>query len=87
MANPLDCPIQVVHVYLSKSRGDAVTVITEVDPLNFTEIYAAIGGNWVFVGLVFALFFSVPSGGAYINPTTPMARLLGLKVGDNDENV
>jgi hypothetical protein len=54
-----------------------ITNFAEVDPVNWQDIVASLGGYWVYVGTVFSLFFAVKKGTNRLIPVKVVKLFMG----------
>jgi hypothetical protein len=66
----------MMSVFYLSINSNLVSVFSEVDPVDWKEIIASIGGYWVYVGAGFSLFFSVKKGTLELIPMEGLRKLL-----------
>jgi hypothetical protein len=67
----------MMTVFFIALNSDLVVVFEEVDPVDWKDIIASIGGYWVYVGAGFSLFFVVKKGSLELIPISGIRNLFG----------
>jgi hypothetical protein len=68
----------MMSVFYLAINSNLVSNYVEVDPVNWREIIAGIGGYWVYVGAGFSLFFAVRKGTLELIPLAGIQKIFRM---------
>jgi hypothetical protein len=71
-----DKPCGMMTVIYLTLPTNLVSNYAEVDPVDWNQIIASLGGYWVYVGVVFSIFFAVKKGTYLLIPSKIVKNLI-----------